>query len=186
MATKIDQQLKHNDCGISAVKIIYNLHNLHINRTFIVENIYLTDSGSSLSDIKDFFDKQHFVTSLNLLDVNSLKFTPENINKYLPCILPLKSTSGQHYVVIESVHNKKVKVLDPEVGQSFKWSFTELMNRTYTATANYDYVSNSQILQHTINEELMAYGMSPDEIEEHDKGEVINKLTYFSYIKQNF
>ena len=186
MSKAIEQQLKHNDCGISAVKIIYNLHNLHVSRNYIEDNIYLTDNGSSLHDIKDFFDKQHFTTAFNLLDLNSLKFSPENITKYLPCILPVKNTGGQHYVVIESIHKKKIRVLDPAAGQAFNWTFTELINHAHTATANYDYVSNSQILQQTITEELMAYGMKPEEIEQHDKGDVINKLTYFSYIKENF
>ena len=186
MRKVIEQQLKHNDCGISAIKIIYNIHNLHISRKYIEENIYLTNDGSSLSDIKDFFDKQHFKTGYNLLDLNSLKFSPEKLEKYLPCILPVKNHQGQHYVVIQSVQKKRDLVLDPAAGQSFNWSFTELMNNAHTATASYDYVSNSQILQQTITEELLAYGMNADDLNEHDKGDIINKLTYFSYIKENF
>lgn len=186
MRTAVEQQLKHNDCGISAVKIIYNLHNLHISRKYIEDNIYLTESGSSLNDIKEFFDKQFFKTEYNLLDLNSLKFNPEKLQKYLPCILPIKNNQGQHYVVIQGIYKNKVRVLDPAAGQSFNWTFTELVNNAHIATANYDYVSNSQILQQTITEELMAYGMNPGELEEHDKDDIINKLTYFSYIKQNF
>ncbi len=186
MPTKADQQLKHNDCGISAVKIIYNINNIHVNRRYIEENIYLTDNGSSLQDIKDFFDKQNFKTEFNLLDLNTLKFTPEKLAKYTPCIIPIKNSRGQHYVVIEGIHNKRLRVLDPAVGQSFTWSFSELMNRAHTATANYDYVSNSQILEQTITKEILEYGIAPEQIEEHDKGDLINKLTYFSYIKENF
>lgn len=186
MRTIIEQQLKHNDCGISAVKIIYNLHNLHINRKYIEDNIYLTENGSSLQDIKEFFDKQHFKTEFNLLDLNSLKFSPEKLQQYIPCILPLKNNQGQHYVVIQGINKKKVRVLDPSAGQTFNWSFTELINNAYTATANYDYISNSQVLQQTITEELNAYGFNPTDLEHHDKGDIINKLTYFSYLKENF
>jgi ATP-binding cassette, subfamily B, bacterial HlyB/CyaB len=160
---KVDQQLKHNDCGVSAVKIIYNVHNLHVSRKFIEENIYLSENGSSFTDLKDFLDKQRFKTTINLLDLNTLKFNQENIKKYLPCI-----------------------VLDPATGQTYNWSFTELTNRAYTGTANYDYVSNSQILTNTIVQELEAYKIDPSEVEQFDKAEVINKLTYFSYLKENF
>ena len=36
----IDQQLKHNDCGISAVKTIYNLFDMQVSRSYIEENIH--------------------------------------------------------------------------------------------------------------------------------------------------
>jgi ATP-binding cassette, subfamily B, bacterial HlyB/CyaB len=183
---KVDQQLKHNDCGVSAVKIIYNVHNLHVSRKFIEENIYLSENGSSFTDLKDFLDKQRFKTTINLLDLNTLKFNQENIKKYLPCILPVRNPRGQHYVVIEGIHKKKARVLDPATGQTYNWSFTELTNRAYTGTANYDYVSNSQILTNTIVQELEAYKIDPSEVEQFDKAEVINKLTYFSYLKENF
>ncbi len=186
MRASIEQQLKHNDCGITAVKIIYNLHNIHISRSYIEENIYLTENGSSLHDIKDFLDKQQFHTEMNLLDLNSLKFNPEEVKKYIPCILPVKHHQGQHYVIIKGIHKKKLQVLDPARGQLYRWTFSELMKHAYTATANYDYVSNSRILQQIISEELSAYGIPLESVEDQDKGDVINKLTYFTYIKENF
>jgi ATP-binding cassette, subfamily B, bacterial HlyB/CyaB len=182
----IEQQLKHNDCGISAVKIIYNLYSIHINRTYIEENIFLTEEGSSLQDIKDFFDKQQFITSFNLLDLNSLKFNPDKIAKYAPCILPVKNNQGQHFVVIKGVHKNKLQILDPAKGVSYNWSLSELMNNAHTATANYDYVSNSQVLQQAISEEVSSYEIKPDDVADLDKAEVLNKLTYFSYLKENF
>ncbi len=186
MRTTIEQQIKHNDCGITAVKIIYNLHNIHINRSFIEENIFLTENGSSLHDIKDFFDKQHFEAAFNLLDLNSLKFNPEALEKYVPCILPVKNKQGEHYVVINSIRKKKLQVLDPSKGQTYNWTFSELMNQAHTATANYDYVSNSQLLQQMINDEVEAYQLDPEAVTGLEKTDVINKLTYFSYLKENF
>jgi ATP-binding cassette, subfamily B, bacterial HlyB/CyaB len=182
----IEQQLKQNDCGISAVKIIYNLYNIHINRSYIEENIYLTEEGSSLQDIKDFFDKQQFSASINLLDLNSLKFNPEKIAKYTPCILPVKNSQGQHFVVVTGARKNKLQVLDPAKGVSYNWSLSELMNHAHIATANYDYVSNSQVLQQVINQEVALYDIRGDEVGEYDKAEVLNKLTYFSYLKENF
>lgn len=182
----IEQQLKHNDCGISAVKIVYNLHNIHVSRNYIEENIYLNENGSSLNDIKDFFDKQHFNTQFNLLDLNSLKFNPEKLKKFVPCILPVKNKQGLHYVVIQDIQKSKIHVLDPARGIKYRWSISELMNNAYTATANYDYVSNSQLLQTLINEEVANYHLDAAAIADCDKADVINKLTYFSYLKENF
>lgn len=184
--TNNEQQLKHNDCGLSAAKIIYNIHNINVTRQYLEENIYLTENGSSLHDIKDFFDKEHFNTELNLLDLNSLKFNPEKLEKFLPCILPVKNKQGQHYVVITGVQRKKLQVSDPATGQSYNWTLSQLLNTAHTATANYDYISNKQLLQQIIEQELSEYGIDPNKITDHDKGDVINKLTYFSYLKENF
>lgn len=186
MRTNIEQQIKHNDCGITAVKIMYNLHNIHVSKSFIEENIYLTEKGSSLHDIKDFFDKQHFNTEFNLLDLNNLKFNPEGLAKYVPCILPVKNKQGEHYVVINSIRKNKLQVLDPAKGQEYHWSLSELMNQAHTATANYDYLSNSQVLQAMINEEVSAYQLDAEAVADMDRAETINKLTYFSYLKENF
>lgn len=186
MDRNIEQQLKHNDCGISAVKIVYNLFHLHINRTYIEENIFLNENGTSLHDIKDFFDKQHFKTDLNLIDTNTFKFNPEKLKKYLPCILPVKNKQGLHYVVIKGINKNKLQVLDPAKGQTFRWSFSELMNKAHIATANYDYVRNSDLLQQVIIEELAQYNIEAALIEDQNKGDVLNKLTYFSYLKENF
>jgi len=186
MESKLEQQLKHNDCGISAVKIVYNLFNIYVNKNYIEENIFLNANGSSIHDIKDFFDKQHFKTAFNLLDINTLKFSPDKLKKYLPCILPIKNRQGLHYVVIKDIKKNKLQVLDPAKGLSYRWTFSELMSRAYTATTNYDYVSNGDLLQQIIIDELALYNLDAQTIEDQNKGDVLNKLTYFSYLKENF
>ena len=186
MLSANEQQLKHNDCGISAVKIIYNLHNIHINRNFIEENILITESGSSFHDLKDFFEKQQFLAEFNLLDLNSLKFTPEKLQGFTPCILPVKNTQGLHFVVIKGLRKKKLQILDPATGQAQLWTLSELMAQAHTATASYDYLSNHKILQQIIREELAAYDIADEAVEGFDQGDILNKLTYFSYIKENF
>jgi subfamily B ATP-binding cassette protein HlyB/CyaB len=186
MSRNVEQQLKHNDCGITAVKIVYNLYNIHVSKNFLEENIFLNEKGSSLQDIKDFFDKQYFKTEFNLLDTNTLKFTPDKLKKYVPCILPIKSKQGLHYVVIKDIHKNKLQVLDPATGQGYSWSFTELMNKAHTGTANYEYVSSTQLLQQVIYDELNNYNLDVASIEDQNKGDVVNKLTYFTYLKENF
>lgn len=186
MRTQVDQQLKHNDCGISAVKTIFNLYGLYIARADIEESIQLTESGASLEEIKKFFDGRHFETAFTLLDLNSLKFSPGELEKAIPCILPVKGRQGQHYVVIKSIRKNKLEILDPAAGQTYRWTFSELMNRAYIATANYDYISNKQLLQHIIYQELSAYGIDAAKTENHDIAGIFNKLTYFFYLRENF
>jgi subfamily B ATP-binding cassette protein HlyB/CyaB len=186
MKTKIEQQLKHNDCGISAAKIIYNLHNIEVNRNYIEENIQLSSGGSSLTEIKDFFDKEYFETTLNLIDANSAKFNSRQIEEFLPCILPIKNNQRPHYVVIKGISGKKVQILDPGKGESYKWTFSELMNNALMATANYEWVNNRQIIAKIISDELAEYEMQPENVDMLDQAEVMNKLTYFTYVKENF
>lgn len=50
-----DQQLKYNDCGISAIKSIFNFYNIDIDRDYIAEKIVLDDKGAWLQDINLFF-----------------------------------------------------------------------------------------------------------------------------------
>lgn len=186
MPTVTEQQLKHNDCGITAVKIIYNIHNIAVSRTHLEENIHLDEYGSSLSQIKEFLEKEQFITHYQLLDVNSLKFDSQQLKNSLPCILPVRNSQGLHYVVLAGVHKRKIRVIDPAKGEQFYWSVTELMNRAHIATADYDRVNNREVLDKIIREELSAYGLNADEVAGMDQAETINKLTYFSYIKENF
>ena len=111
-----------------------------------------------------FLIKKAFETHYNLLDLNSLKFNPEDFKQFVPCIVPVKNTQGQHYVVIKGMSGKKLQILDPAKGQSYNWSFPELVNQAYSGTANYDYVSNSQMLQHIISNELTAYNIDADAV----------------------
>jgi len=146
-----EQQLKHNDCGISAAKIIYNIHNIPVGREYIEENIFVSEAGSSLHDLKDFFESQHFDVKFNLLDVNSLKFDSQKIKDALPCIVSIKNRKGLHFVVIQGLKNKRLQVLDPADGQGYLWSFSELIHRAHHGSVSYDLVSNSEIIQEIIH-----------------------------------
>src|SRR3954451_4267677 len=138
MPVKSDQQLKYNDCGISAVKSIFNYYHINIDRDYIAANIPLDENGAYLQDIKTFFEQHNFKADYNFIDLNSLKFNAHNIQAYLPCILPVKSTVGLHYVVIYGTEGKKFLVLDPAEANSTKWTIAECMQRAYTNAAYYD------------------------------------------------
>jgi subfamily B ATP-binding cassette protein HlyB/CyaB len=79
-----------------------------------------------------------------------------------------------------------MEVLDPGTGQTYSWGWSELMKKAYTGTATYDMVSSSKLLRQVIREELTEYGMDPEQLQGQDEAEVVNKLTYFSYLKDNF
>lgn len=186
MPKAIEQQIKHNDCGITAVKIIYNLINIVVSRNYIEENIHLDENGSSLQDIRNFFDKQQFTTEYRLLDLNAIRADPKMLNNSLPGILPVKTYNGQHFVVVKGIRNKKIEILDPAKGQTYLWTFSELANHAHHATGNYDWVNSKDILDQVIKTELEPYSIPFESFSDKDKAEVINKLTYFSYVKQNF
>ena len=60
MPVKSDQQLKYNDCGISAIKSIFNFYNINIDRDYIVSQVALDSNGAYLNDIKTFFEQHNF------------------------------------------------------------------------------------------------------------------------------
>lgn len=186
MAVRSDQQLKHNDCGISAVKSVLNFYNINIDRNYIAEQVPLDENGAWIQDIKKFFDQHEFNTAYTLLDLNSLKYNADIIKAKLPCILPVKNVHGLHYVVIYGLKGKKYLVLDPAKAETTQWSSAELLQYAYTTSVFYDLAESRQILQQMINEELNLYDIEPNGIQYQDETIVANKLTYFSYLKENY
>ena len=182
----IDQQLKHNDCGISAVKTIYNLFDMQVSRSYIEENIHLDEQGSSIHDIKEFLDKNNFEATFRFLDLNTLKFDIQVIKETIPCILPVKNSQGLHYVIISGIKGKKIQVLDPAMGHSYQWTFSELLQHSYHSFVQYDWVSNKHLVEQIIGQELTAYDISKADLPDQDDAQIVNKLTYFTYIKENF
>ncbi|MDR2122951.1 MAG: hypothetical protein LBP34_07480 [Flavobacteriaceae bacterium] len=51
----VDNQLYTNDCGVSAVKTVYNIYGFDLNRDYIKNQLPLHEQGAQLKDIKKFF-----------------------------------------------------------------------------------------------------------------------------------
>jgi ATP-binding cassette, subfamily B, bacterial HlyB/CyaB len=185
MVRMTEQQLKHNDCGISAAKILYNLHGVPVRREFIADNIFLGESGSSLQDIKHFFSEQGFETAFNLLDIHTLKSHPEKIKSMLPCIISVKSSSGLHFVVIKKIKNNVYHIINPAQGQEERWSHSEIFNKAHLASVYFDLISSSQLIDQLLKKELFDYGLDPQDLKENP-AVLMNKMTYFSYLKDNY
>ncbi len=59
-------------------------------------------------------------------------------------------------------------------------------NTLSTTAAHYDKMSSKQVLQQLIKDELSVYNFKPNGIMQQDETIVANKLTYFSYLKENY
>jgi subfamily B ATP-binding cassette protein HlyB/CyaB len=186
MSVISDQQLKYNDCGISAVKSIFNYYNIDIERNYIAEQIALDDRGAWLYDIKKFFEQHGFDASFDFIDLNAVRKDIEKMASLLPCILPVKDPQGLHYVVIYGIEKNKLLVLDPANPGQFKWTCNELIHHASTTQVLYNWMESSQVISQMIRQELGHYNIDPSAFYAEQQVAVLNKLTYFSYLKENF
>lgn len=94
----IDQQLSHNDCGISAIKTVYNLFNLSISREYIKEKIHLDEKGSSFAELKTFFNEHGLEAKFKLVEFD---FDPDN-TKYLRNLTPfiIATKKRMNYIML--------------------------------------------------------------------------------------
>ena len=92
----VDNQLKKNDCGISAVKTVCNILDVNITRDLIEDSIFVDEEGATLASLNKFFIDYGFDTTFKLFDLNSVNGNQDDLSKIFPCIVPIKSRSGLH------------------------------------------------------------------------------------------
>ncbi len=183
----IDQQLSHNDCGISAIKTVYNLFNLSISREYIKEKIHLDEKGSSFAELKTFFNEHGLEAKFKLVEFD---FDPDN-TKYLrnltPFIIATKKKNELHYVIISDIHAKRLKVLDPSK-YSFYYSTFQALNKEIYHSRNFiKLVDIKEKLSYFINQELKKYELKREDVVDlHDVTSVYNKIIYFSHLRDNY
>jgi len=56
MRSKLDQQVRTNDCGNSAIITVYNLLHVRPSRNTIEENNFLYQSAASFTSLKRFLE----------------------------------------------------------------------------------------------------------------------------------
>ena len=181
----IDQQLDRNDCGISAVKIIFNFFDINICRNYIKEQIPLYEQGIQLKDIKDFFEKHNFEASFKLIDLDIQMTDLEYLNSLTPFILTRKSNNNFHYIVVNKFNSKNIEIYDPVVSKPYRISISELKRTIHYNESYINYVDISERIEVLVNAELAIYDIYPSKLT-GNYTELFNKLTYFSYIKENF
>lgn len=184
---KTDPQLKSNDCGISVIKTIYNIFNLDISRKYIEDNIALEEKGSRLIDIKNFLDANGCEANYKLLDINYIQGNKSTLDALFPFILPLQNKSGLHYVVVNGRANNKLKIYDPVKGSQYYLSIQELKKHSFFSKNYWDLAKTDEKIAALCTEDLSNYGIKYDDVAlENDNTMLFNKLTYFTYLKENF
>ena len=183
----VDQQLRRNDCGISAVKTICNLLGVRMDRGVIEDEIYLDQEGASLHGMQAFLKKYNFETRYKLLDINALKGNEDEVSPLFPCITPVKARNGLHYVVLEQFSGGKFTVLDPAKARSYKWTIAEFKKKAYYSSSLLQYTDLEDVLRINVREELDKYAITlPARPDRTELLKIFNKLAYFGYIEENY
>ena len=109
----IDQQLRRNDCGISAIKTICNILQVDMPRSYIAAQLPLTEEGVSFDAIDQFFKKNGFSTQFHLIDPNQLDQEFQDIQTKMPCLVPVKVKRGLHYVILKAYKKGVLEIWNP-------------------------------------------------------------------------
>ena len=187
MKKLIDEQLKRNDCGISAVKTVLNILDVDISREVIEDQIFLDQEGASLASLNKFFTEHGFETNFKLLDLNTLDDNEKEINSMLPSIVPVHAKSGLHYIVLHKIRNGQFSILDPNKNRPYKLSTEEFKKQVVYSSANLDYVDVEDLLRVQVNNALKEHDVSYNVPLGHQKlAETFNKIVYFSYMDEKY
>lgn len=185
--TITDPQLKSNDCGISAIKTIYNIFDIKIDRKYIVKNVPLSQGGAEFLDVKNFFESNGVKADYRLLDVNNLSSDIESIDPLFPFIIPVRNTSGLHYLVISGRKKKRLKIHDPHKGSEYFMSLEELKSKAFFLSSFWDAAPTQDKIKALCSNDLNKYGIGIDDLPvDCDYTDLFNKLTYISYVQENY
>src|SRR5258706_397227 len=183
----IDQQLRGNDCGISAIKTVFNIFEKEISRDYVLDSIFLDEKGSSMKDIKTFFDNHGCKSKFKFLDVNVLSKDLTSLKELFPFILPVKNTNELHYVVVNGIKGNKLKIFDPSRINTYYLSFAELRAMAHYSDSYWELADLKERMEALCGPELMRYNISLNgSLQPDDFVPVFNKLAYFSHIRDNF
>lgn len=184
---KTDPQLKSNDCGISAIKTIFNIYGKNISRKYIEEHIPLEEKGSRISDLRDFLDSHGFSTRFKLLDMNYVNGDASHLEELMPFILPIKNKRGLHYVVANELRGNQVKIYDPTKGSQYYLSIQEIKKKAHFTKNHWDIAETEDKIMSLIQQDLADYNININKaLTENGHAALFNKLTYFKYLRNNF
>ena len=183
----IDQQIRNNDCGISAVKTVCNILHKNVSRDYIKDEIFLNQYGSRMSDLKTFFDNNDCEASFSLLDVNTTKNNAAYFKDIFPFIVPIENKNELHYIVINGIKNGKLKVYDSTRVKTYYLTLQELKKIAHYSDSYMEQVAMEERLNVIINDELKTYKIDKKKaLLDNDVTSLFNKLTYFNYYKENY
>ena len=183
----IDQQIRHNDCGVSAIKTVYNILNKSISRNYIKDEVFLNEFGSRISDLKSFFNNNGCVANFSLLDVNTTKNKKEYFASLFPFIVPIDQKGELHFIVINGIKKNKLKVYDSTQAKVYYLTLEELKKRAHFSNSYLEQIPLIERLEILISQELSEYNIDKKAaLKDNDLATLFNKITYFSYYKENY
>lgn len=184
---KTDQQLKNNDCGVSAIKTVFNIFEKNISRKYIEENIPLDQKGSRISDLKDFFTKNGFEANIQLLNANYIEGNESFFHSIMPFILQINHKKSARYIVVNDLKGRNFKVYDPNKGSRYLLTLQELKSKAITNKSDWDLTNATDQIISICQTELGEYKINVNEvITDNGHASAYNKLVYFKYIKESF
>lgn len=184
---KTDQQLKNNDCGVSAIKTVFNIFEKNISRKYIDENVPLDQKGCRISDIKEFLATNGFITDYKLLEANYIKGNENYLKELLPFILPINRKNGLHYVVVDELKGNKLKIHDPKKGSQYFLTLQEIKKKAHFTKNHWELAETEDKIIAICATELEEYKINlQDAIVKNGHSGLFNKLIYFKYIKESF
>jgi len=182
-----DPQLKSNDGGISSIKTVFNIYQKNISRKYIEQNVPLEEKGPRIADIKNFLNSNGFNANFKLLDVNHINGNINSIKELFPFILPIHTKKGLHYVVVNGLKGQKLKIFDSDKAKEYYLSLQEIKKIAQFTDNHWDLAETEVKIEAICNDELGEYGINYESsLLENGHSGLFNKLTYFTYLKDNF
>lgn len=103
-------QMNQTECGLCVATMLMEFYGVKVNLHDITSRFSVGRDGTSLADIRKIFNYYHFDSNLYEIDGGFYRLT----NLALPCIA--YHLRG-HFIVIESIKNDDVTILDPAIGR---------------------------------------------------------------------
>jgi ABC-type bacteriocin/lantibiotic exporter with double-glycine peptidase domain len=102
------EQMEHSECGLASLAMVFAFHGKYVSLAELRERFGVPKGGTSLYQLM-------IIGTEYGLDVKGFKATKEALQDMpLPLIIHWEN---KHYIVLESISNKRIVVVDPALGR---------------------------------------------------------------------
>ena len=101
-------QKNNNDCGPTALLMIFRYHNIVSDQPNLLKEAALTDNGTSLWQLKEIAEDHGLEVTARLMELESID------NNVTPLLVYLENS---HFVVLDSVTAEYAIIRDPQIGR---------------------------------------------------------------------
>jgi len=159
---KFVEQHEHSECGLACTTMLLNYMNIKTTLSDLRDKYGVPKGGNSLIDLRSVFDDFQVSTkAFRIDDVMALES-----NQSFPCIGFWRNS---HFIILESIHDCKVKIVDPSIGkivlgiEEFKENFSNVImvaNRTNNKEINIETTERNQALKNLVlQNKKMIFGL---------------------------